>query len=189
MTNWNDRNFFEPHYFDDICQALHQRQFLQDDTDVSDTEQVGRWIVDRVDQVLAANSHQSKLPLAAEKAMQAFERATEHFPEQITAHVRDHAGTRAFKGLFSTRHLDIYSMWARIALRTHTTWHSDDSWLHKLACALLRDSDFALKLDEASECCRLGMNRRDTLARIEHHHRALDSSNTSAKSLLMLDLL
>lgn len=185
--NWHDRDCFDPTYFRDICTALQQRTFLQPATSAS--VQLGHWIVDRADQVLATCTHLEPLPATAEQAIKAFEYAAEHYPEDIARHFRDSAGTTAFRGLFCTRHLDIYSMWARIAQRTNSHWHSEDCWLHKLACTLLRDSEFSTKLDEAAECCRLGLNRRDTLARIEQHHRQMDSANTSAKSLLMLDLL
>ena len=187
--SWHDRDFFDPQYFSDISRALTERRFVEPQSDIPTTAQIGLWVVERVDQVLAAYTHLEQLPDVAQAAMTTFERAVEHFPDEITNHLRDNAGIKAFKGLFSTRNLDVYSMWARIAQRTHSTWHADVSWLHKLACALLRDSDFALKLDEAAECCRQGLDRRDTLARIEHHHQAMDSANTSAKSLLMLDLL
>ena len=187
--NWHDRDFFEPQYFTDIKDALKQHAFLHKDSAYSNTEQIGHWIVDRVDQVLAVYNHLDKLPLIAEKAMDAFEWAAEHFPEDIARHFINNAGVSSFKGLFSTRQLDVYAMWARIAQRTHSNWHTEDTWLHKLACTLLRDCEFSIKLDEAAECCKLGMSRRDTLSRIEHHHQALDSPITSAKSLLMLDLL
>ena len=187
--NWHDRDCFDPTYFSDICAALKQRHFLQPDTGKVPSDQIGQWIVERADQVLAATAGQHHLPPVAELAITAFEQAIEHFPADVTRYFRDHSGTTAYKGLFHTRHLDIYSMWARIAQRTHSIWLSDDNWLHQLACALLRDTDFSDKLDEAHECCRLGLSRRDTLARIEQHHKQLDSANTSAKSLLMLDLL
>lgn len=189
MNDWNERDFFQPQYFTDVINALQQRTPLCADASVGTSVQIGNWIVDRVDQVLAAYSHLNQLPPIADLAIQAFEQAVERYPDEVTRHFRNHAGSRAFRGLFSTRNLDVYSMWARIAKRTHSTWHSEEIWLNKLACTLLRDSTFATKLDEATECCRLGMNRHDTLARIEHHHRAMDSANTSAKSLLMLDLL
>lgn len=187
--HWHDRDCFDPTYFSDICIALKQRRFLQPASDASTVDQLGHWIVDRADQVLAACSHQETLPAVATLAIRAFEHAAEHFPDEVAQHFRNNAGTQAFRGLFCTRHLDIYSMWTHIAQRTHSHWHSDDCWLHQLACTLLRDTAFSSKLDEAAECCRLGLNRRDTLARIEQHHRQLDSANASAKSLLMLDLL
>jgi len=187
--NWHKRNCFDPQYFADILSALQQHDFIKSEAQQSIAEQIGYVIVDRADQVLAANTQQDNLPPLAQKAIDAFEKAVEHFPEEVVEHFHNSAGTHAYKGLFCTRNLDIYSMWARIAHRTHSNWHSQDNWLHKLACALLRDSDFSTKLDEAAECCRLGLNRRETLARIEDHHKAMDSNHPSAKSLLMLDFL
>lgn len=187
--HWQDRDCFNPDYFTDIAQAIRQRQFLQAQSTLPADVQVGHWIIDPVDQVLAKDAGSSSLSPLAESAAKLFELAAEHFPNEIATHIRNSAGAIAFRGLFNTRHLDIYSMWGHIAQRTHSHWHSEDNWLHKLACTLLRDTEFSSKLDEAAECCRLGLNRRDTLARIEQHHRQMDSANTSAKSLLMLELL
>ena len=186
--NWHDRDCFDPTYFSDICTALKQRTFLQPASSQTSAEQLGRWIVEPADRFLETVIAEKELPASAEQAIAAFELAIEHFPTAVTQFFRDHAGDESYKGLFCSRHIDIYSMWGRIAKRTHSHWVSDENWLNQLACALLRDTDFSDKLDEAHECCRLGMSRRDTLARIEEHHRALHSPYTSAKSLLVLDL-
>lgn len=187
--NWNERNFFCNDYFDDIITALKQHEFLQPGHSLTPVEQVASWIVDRVDHVLAPSAVAAVSPTLAEKAMTAFEICSELFPEETTAHFRDQAGIRSFDGLFHTANIELYAMWCRIAKRTHSSWHTQDSWLHKLACALTRDSDLGGKMAEAAECCKLGMSRKETLDQIEDHHRQRGSYNPSAKSLLLLELL
>ncbi len=187
--NWHNREHFDLQYFRDLSTALVKRTFLQPDASCTHTEQVGRYIVDRVDGVLADVIQLDPLPAIGIAAIEAFEHAVEVFPDEITCHFRDTAGSQAFAGLFATRNLDIYAMWTRIAQRTQSIWHAEDNWLHKLACTLMRDTDFASKLHEAGECSRQGLDRRHTLTQIEQHYRAMETNNASAKSLLVLDLL
>ncbi len=187
--NWNERNFFSSDYFDDIIQALQQHSFLQRDHALTPVEQIASWIVDRVDHVLAPRPVAAATPALIDKAIAAFELCSEFFPDEITTHFREQAGIRSFEGLFHTANLELYAMWCRIAQRTHSHWHTQDSWLHKLACALIRDTDLGGKMTEAAECCRLGMSRRATLEQIESRHRQQGSYNPSAKSLLLLELL
>lgn len=186
--NWHDRDFFDFHYFEDVIEALKAHRFLQTDSHLSKTQQVGEWVVDRVDRVLDAAAD-APSGMLAEKAIRAFEICTEQFPDEVTAYLRTVSGNRGFSGLFNTANLDAYVMWCHIAKRTTSNWHAETSWLHKLAHALIRDSELGGKIGEAAECCRLGLSRGETLNQIEDHHRALGSHNTSAKSLLLLELI
>ncbi|NPU90966.1 MAG: hypothetical protein HPY82_03565 [Gammaproteobacteria bacterium] len=187
--NWNDRNYFSTEYFDDLVAAIRSHDFPLYGDVPPRAEQIGHWIVERVDHVLAPNPAATLSPELMGKAISAFEVCSEFFAEEVTAYFREHAGNHAFHGLFHTSNLDLYAMWCRIAKRTNSSWHSEENWLHKLACALLRDVDFGDKMTEAHACCSQGMSRKQTLDQIEQHHRDIGSHNTSAKSLLLLDLL
>lgn len=187
--NWSERKIYDTDYFDDLIQQLKLRGFIQADDTLPAIRQISQWILDPANQVLSAGPEQAVSPALADKARTAFELCTELFPEEVARHFRDHAGSRQFQGLFQTRDLDSYAMWCRIAKRTLSIWHTETSWLHRLACALIRDADLHDKMTEAAECCRLGLSRRETLHQIETHHLARGSANSSAKSLLLLDLL
>ena len=187
--NWNDRNYFSIDYFDDLVMAIRSHRFPVQDDALTSAQQISHWIVDRADHVLAPNPAASIPAELAAAAIAAFEVCSEFFANEVTAYFRENSGAHAFTGLFHTSNLDLYAMWCRIAKRTTSSWHSEESWLHKLACALIRDADFGDKMTEAQACCRLGMSRKQTLDQIEQHHRELGSHNTSAKSLLLLDLL
>ena len=187
--NWYDRNCFETGYFDDIIAALKSHSFLQTDSAQSPTDQIGTGIIDRVDQVMKVVHLEGGAKVLGDKAAEAFEVCTELFPSEVTEYLRNSSSQRSFPGLFNTANLDLYAMWYRIAKRTISNWHMESSWLHRLANALIRDPEFGEKIGEAAACNRQGMNRGDALLQIEDHYRMLGSSNASAKSLLLLDLL
>lgn len=189
QPHWHERHDFNVTYFDDLITAVRAHAIPTKDTTLSTYQQIAEWILDPIDQVLIPNA---TIPVGAElkqKAIQAFETCADFFPDAVGAHFREQAGTRAFRGLFNSADLDLYAMWCRIAKRSTSLWHTEETWLHKLASALVRDTELGDKMVEAQACCRLGLSRRETLAQIEEHHRQLGSHNTSAKSLLLLELL
>jgi len=187
--NWHDRNCFETGYFDDIIAALKNHSFLQADSTQSPTDQIGTGVINCVDQVVKVVQFEGGARALGEKAVQAFEVCTEFFPNEVAEYLRNSSSKRSFPGLFNTANLDLYAMWYRVAKRTISNWHMESSWLHRLANALIRDPEFGDKISEAAACNRQGMNRGEALLQIEDHYRMLGSSNASAKSLLLLDLL